>query len=171
MDEILYVCYDIYTKKCIAISRDSSLIWKYISNNQLKNCDVIEIEGENFIEKYEVAFDTLELEEYGDNVMTAKEKYILLDMIKEDVYNIKNTSREILKLVANLNFNDKEKKKLMKAYQLLQEVSKPSEIRRLLDLDTLYKDAKVKKMVDLERELRREIDDDGTIDGPLIIFI
>lgn len=171
MDEILYVCYDIHTKKCIAISRESGLIWKYISTNQLKNCDVMEVEGERFIDKYEIAFEALELEEYGDNVMTIREKNILMDMIKEDVHNIKNTSRDILKLVANLNFTDKEKKKLMKAYEVLQEVSKPSEIRRLLDLDTLYRDAKIKRMVDLERELRREIDEDCTIDGPLIIFI
>lgn len=171
MDEILYVCYDIYTKKCIAISREKGLMWRYISNNQIKNCDVIEIEGENFIERYEVAFDSLELEDYGDNIMTAREKMILLDMIKEDVHSIRSTSKDILKLAAGLNITDKEKKKLMKAYQTLQDILEPAQIRRVLDLDALYRDAKVKKMIDLERELRREIDDDQRIDGPLIIII
>lgn len=171
MEEILYVCFDIYTKKCIAISRDKSLIWRYISNNQIQHCDVMEVEGENFIERYEIAFETLELEEYGDNVMTSREVSMMMEFIREDVHNIRSTSKDILKLAANLNISDKEKKRLLKAYDTLQDILNPSELRRVLDLDTLYKDAKIKKMVDLEREMRREIEDDQTIDGPLIIFI
>lgn len=171
MDEILYVCFDVHTKKCIAISRDKGLIWRYISNNQIKNCDVMEIEGEKFIEKYEVAFESLVLEEYGDNVLTSREQSILLDMIREDVHNIRSVSRDVLKLATELNINDKEKKRLLKAYQTLQDILEPSQVRRVLDLDSLYRDAKIKRLIDIERELRREIEEDQQIDGPLIIFI
>lgn len=169
--EELFVCYDTITKKCICISRQEHLIKRYINNNKIKNTEVFKVEGEDFIEKYESVYGSYELEEYGNNVVTCKEKLMLLDMVKEDAHMIKNIAMDLLRLIKELNLTDKERMKLAKAYTTLDSLLEPTTLRRVMDLDTLYKNSKIKDLIDIERELRGEIDEEINPDKPLIIII
>lgn len=169
--EELYVCYDTITKKCVCISRQEFLIRRYITNNKINNVDIFKVEGENFIEKYESVYGSYELEEYGNNVVTSREKMMLLDMVKEDAHMIKSVAMDLLRLIKELNITDKERMKLAKAYTTLDSFLEPKTLRRVMDLDTLYKNSKVKDIIDIERELRGEIDEEVNPDNPLIILI
>ncbi len=167
----LYVCYDTITKKCICISREEILMRRYISKNKIQNFDIIKVTGDNFIERYESAYGSYELEEYGSNIMTSKEKMILLDLIREDANKIKSVSLDLLRLISELNLNEKEKSRLSKAYKTLDSLLESKNLRRVMDLDTLYENSKMKNLIDLERELRGELDEEINLDDPLIIFI
>ncbi|WP_304576641.1 hypothetical protein [Romboutsia ilealis] len=167
----LYVCYDTITKKCICISREEFLMRRYISKNKIEHFDIFKVTGDNFIERYESAYGSYELEEYGSNVMTAKEKMVLLDMIKEDAHKIKSVSLDILRIMSELNLNEKERLKLAKAYKTLDSLLESKNLRRVMDLDTLYENSKIKNLIEMEKELRGEIDDEINLDEPMIIFI
>ena len=96
---------------------------------------------------------------------------MLLDMVKEDAHVIKSVAMDLLRLIKELNLTDKERMRLAKAYTTLDSLLEPKTLRRVMDLDTLYKNSKVKDLIDIERELRGEIDEDINPDNPLIILI